>query len=132
MYGLAEGPHTVRIGAHSFDVHVGQDTLFDIELPAVSLAGVVRYARTGRPVWAAEVRLRASDGYSDVARTQPDGTFRFDGLAAGEHVVHVSEPGLESLSRKLWIDGDEVVELDLAEATAGNDSDEQGQSVGQE
>ena len=132
VYGLAEGPHTVRIGAHSFDVHVGQDTLFDIELPAVSLAGVVRYARTGRPVWAAEVRLRASDGYSDVAHTKPDGTFRFDGLAAGEHVVRVSEPGLESLSRKLWIAGDQVVELDLAEATAGNDSDEQGRNAGQE
>ena len=51
VYGLAEGPHTVQMGPHSFAVHVAQeaqDTPFDIELPAVSLAGVVRYARTGR------------------------------------------------------------------------------------
>ena len=116
LYGLTDGRHMMRTRAgHSFEVHVAQDTQFDIELSTVSLAGVVRYARTGQPIWAADVRLKARDGYFDLAATQPDGTFRFDGLAAGEHVLSVSEPGFESLSRNLWIAGDEVVELDLVE-----------------
>ena len=135
VYGLAEGPHTVQMGPHSFAVHVAQeaqDTPFDIELPAVSLAGVVRYAPTGRPVWGAEVQLRQGEGYSDWAVTMPDGTFHFDGLAAGEHVVRVSKPGLESLSQNLWIAGDEVVELHLAEAAGGNDSEDQERSGAQE
>lgn len=121
VYGLAEGMHTVRAGAHSFEVQVGRDTPFDIELPAVSLAGVVSYARTGQPVWAADVRLQGNDGFSDRARTEPDGTFRFEGLAAGEHVVSVSEPGFERLAQPLLIVGDEVVELHLAEAESGFD-----------
>ena len=104
---------------------MAQDTPFDIELPAVSLAGVVRYARTGRAVWGAEVQLRRGEDYSDWAVTMPDGTFRFDGLAAGEHVVRVWKPGLESLSQNLWIAGDEVVELKVAEATSGKDSEDQ-------
>ena len=120
--GLAEGRHLVRTDAgHSFEVQVAQDTHFDIELPAVSLTGVVRHVRTGRPVSHGEVRLRRSDGYSHQARTAADGSFRFEGLAAGQHVVSVSEPGFESLSRNLWIAGDEVVELDLGDDASGND-----------
>ena len=123
VFGLAEGPHLLRTDAgHSFEVHVGDDTQFDIELPAVSLSGVVRHARTGRPVWRGEVRLRGSDGYSRRVRTAVDGSFRFDGLAAGEHVVSTSEPGFERLSRKLWIAGEESVVLDLAETLGGKDA----------
>ena len=122
VYGLADGLHLVRTDAgHSFEVHVGQETHFDMDLPAVSLAGVVRYARTGRPVSGIEVRLRRSDGYFTIIRTGLDGSFRLDGLVAGEHVVSVSEPGFEHLSRNVWIVGEEAVELDLAEAADRKD-----------
>ena len=123
VYGLAEGRHMVRTDAgHSFEVHVAQDTSFDIDLPAVSLAGAVRSTRTGRPISQTVVRLRRSDGHGDFTRTAADGSFRFDGLLAGEHVISVSEPGFESLSRELWIVGDEMVYLELAEAASGNDT----------
>ena len=83
---------------------------------------MVRHAGTGQPVWRGEVRLRRSDGYSRSARTAGDGSFRFGGLVAGEHVVSVSEPGFEGLTRKLWIAGEEAAELDLVEATGGEDA----------
>ena len=132
VYGLAEGRHLVRTNAgHSFEVYVAQDTRFDIELPVVSLAGVVRYARTGRPVSHGEVRLR-NDGYSHLTRTAADGSFRFDGLVAGEHIVSVSEPGFESLSRPLWIAGEKEVELNVREAAGGKHPEEQERHGGQE
>ena len=116
VYGIAEGLHLVRTAAgHSFEVHVAQDTQFDIELPAVSLAGVLRLASSGRPVSQAQVRLKRSGGHSDFARTALDGSFRFDGLVAGVYVVSVSEPGFERVSRNVWIAGDESLELELAE-----------------
>ena len=122
-YGLADGPHLLRTRAgHSFEVHVSQDTRFDIELPAVSLAGVVRHERTARPVSQARVRLRRSDSYSEFARAASDGSFRFDGLVAGMYVVSVAERGFERLSRDVWIAGDETVELSLAETGGRNES----------
>ena len=123
VQGLAEGPHILRTGAgHSFEVHVSQDTPFDIELPPVSLAGVVRSARTGQPIPHSWVKIKRDDGYRKELVTGADGAFRFDGLAAGGHVVTASGPGFERRSRNLTIAGSEVVELSLEEAAEGNDA----------
>ena len=121
VQGLAEGPHIVRTGAgHSFEVHVSQDTPFGIELPPISLAGVVRSARTRQPIPHSWVEIKRDDGYRKELVTGADGSFRFDGLAAGGHVVTVSGPGFERRSRNVTVAGREVVELELAEAESGS------------
>ena len=121
VQGLAEGPHILRTGAgHSFEVHVAQDTPFDIELPPISLAGVVRSARTRQPIPHSWVWIKRDDGYRRELVTGADGSFRFDGLAAGGHTITVSGPGFEKRSRDLTIAGDDVVEIDLEDAVGGN------------
>ena len=121
VQGIAEGPHIVRTGAgHSFEVHVSQDALFDIELPPISLAGVVRSARTRQPVPHSWVEIKRDDGYRKALVTDADGYFRFAGLAAGGYVVTVSGLGFERRSRNVTVAGREVVEMELAEAESGS------------
>ncbi len=78
---IAAGPEVIEVrlvaGQSLAATVVGPD---DAPVP-----GVTVYATWAEP----EGRLRAS---VDSARTGPDGTFRFDGLAARAHTVHVDPP----------------------------------------
>ncbi len=120
--GLSEGLHIVRTRTgHSFETHVSRRTPFDIELPPISLSGVVRTERTRRPISWSQVQLRraGASGSSRVlltTRTGHDGMFRFDGLVAGEYVVRASRQGFENLSQRIGIFGNEIVELDLSKS----------------
>ena len=128
VQGISEGAHVIRTrSGHSFEVQVSQDTPFDIELPPISLAGVVRPTGAHPPIPYIAVELRSDSGYREQLLTDLDGSFRFDGLVAGEHIVNVSAPGFESLSRNLWIAGHEVVELALEAVAEDDDSEAQEQ-----
>ena len=118
--GLSEGPHLVITATgHSFEVYVAGDTPFDMDLPSISLSGVVRAGKTGLPVRGALVRLYRAEGdgwievLSDWAGVE--GEFRFDVLAAGEYDVDVWAPGFDSLSRHVQVVDHEVLELELKE-----------------
>lgn len=121
LWGLSPGRHFVRTRAgHSFAVDVAGHTSFDIELPPMSVSGVVRSARTMRPIGRAYVQLRRN-GYRDGALTAPDGSFQIHGALAGEHAINVSRRGFEDLSQRLVIGGEESVTLEMEESAARED-----------
>lgn len=118
--GLSEGPHLVMTATgHSFEVYVAGDTPFDLDLPSLTLSGVVRDRKTGVPVSGALVRLYRAEGGSWIealtCSAGVEGEFRFDVLAAGEYYVDVRAPGFESLARHVRLVDAEVLELELKE-----------------
>ncbi len=63
VWGLSPGRHVVRTRAgHSFEVDIARQTSLDIDLPPISLSGVVQSAQSVRPIGLAYVRLRGN-GY---------------------------------------------------------------------
>lgn len=124
--GISDGLHSVQTQTgHSFDVHVEQRTTLNIELPQNSLAGTVRDGRTGRPVAGGWVRLVSADATAGSrpaalrARVASDGGFRFEGLAEGRYVVHVSHAGFGEVSQRVNVAGPEMVEFHLESADGG-------------
>lgn len=118
VQGLSEGPYSVRTGTgYTFDVHVVRNAVLDIELPPVSLSGRVGAQGTARPVGGGLVSLAGPEA-ADVARPlampiTSDGTFRFDGIRAGEYMVRVSHRDFAEASRRVRVSGDDVVEFRL-------------------
>ena len=114
--GLSQGPHTVVTPTgHAFEVHVAGDTTFDVDLPPISLSGVVRAKETGLPLRGALVRLYRVESWSDELRERAglDGEFRFNGLAAGEYAIYVTSTRFDDLQRRIHVVGHEVLELEL-------------------
>ena len=123
--GLGEGPYRVRIHTgHVFDVDVGADTVFDMRLPDISLAGTVKAAATGEliaPAWMELVRESSWGSVVLEAHVASDGSFRFDGLVQGEYMLRVVAPQFESFSRKVWIAGAEFADIALVSTTSEED-----------
>ena len=119
VQGLADGRHVVRIHTgHAFKVDVGHDTVFDMRLADISLAGTVLAAGTGetiRRAWVELARVEPSGESAVVweSHVAGDGGFRVDGLAEGEYVVRASAPDFLGVSRKVRITGAEFVDLGL-------------------
>ena len=123
VWGLSPGRHIVRTRAgQSFEVDIARQTSFDIELPRISVSGVVRSAQSMGPIGLAYVRLRGSNGYRKGALTAADGTFHFQGLSAGEYMIRASQRGFEDRSQGLLVGGEESVTLELEQSTSGEDS----------
>ena len=125
VQGISEGLHSVRTrSGHSFQVYVAHDATLDIELPGVSVSGTVRDGRTGQTVpggWARLERVDAPAGSRTVAvasRIDGDGRFRFEGLARGDYVVHISHRDFADVSRRVHVTGSETVGFHLAPADA--------------
>lgn len=117
--GLGDGPYRMHIHTgHLFDVDVDTDTVFDIRVPDISLAGTVKASTTGELIaraWLELARVDSSHQVSVVLESHVagDGSFRFDGLREGEYVLRVVAPQFESHSRSLWITSAEVAEVVL-------------------
>lgn len=115
---LSDGPYSVRTGTgYSFDVHVVRNATLNIELPSVSLSGRVEAQETARPVGGGMASLVGTDP-ADSPRPlgtpiASDGTFRFDGLRAGEYVVRISHRDFADVSRRVRVSSDEMVEFRL-------------------
>lgn len=119
--GIADGLHTVRTrGGHSFQVHVAERAELDIDLPDVSVSGAVRHGRGGEPVRGGRARLARADAprnsrrVAAETRIDGDGRFRFEGLARGDYIVHVSHRDFAENSLRVRVAGAETVELHLA------------------
>lgn len=117
--GLADGRYVVRIRTgHRFEVDIGHDTVLDIRLPDISLAGTVVAAETGKSIVRAWVELARvnSSGMSPIvweSHVAGDGGFRIDGLAEGDYIVRAIAPDYQGLSRRMRLTGAEFVNLDL-------------------
>jgi len=69
----------------------------DLKLEATATTGVLRgivVDQAIRPIAGANVTLAPGGGH---ARTTPNGTFGFDGLAPGTYFVHVAKPGFAAV-----------------------------------
>ena len=118
--GISDGLHRIRMRTgHSFDVEVVGDTIFNIELPAVSLSGRVRAEHSAIPVRSGSVRLKRIDPHATSpainlrAQIASDGSFFFDGLVAGEYELRAVHPDFDPVLRRVSIGGEEVVTLFL-------------------
>lgn len=105
--------HSRLPGSGEDDVGAG-DTTFDIDLPPISLSGVVRAKETGRHLRGALVRLYRVETWSELREWAGiNGEFRFDGLAAGEYAIYVTHTRFDDLRQRIHVVGHEVLELEL-------------------
>lgn len=118
MKGLLNGQHLVRtLTGHSFKIDVTGHSVLDMELPPVSLTGVVRASTTGTPVRSGAAGLRrnnSADGDSvptQYAQILNDGRFEFEGLLSGSYTLRISHPEFDSFSQRVQIDGTESIEV---------------------
>ena len=78
--------------------------------PAASLHGTIIDGATGEPIANAAVRLRES-GRREFSHA--DGSFHFDGIAAGAHTIAVEMLGYAPLERRVEVADDRVMEVEL-------------------
>ncbi len=116
--GLSDGPHIVRTqGQLSFAVEINGESTFDIELPRNSIHGTVRGEFTDSPIGGGLVRLKsvnvpeAARPIQITERIGSDGTFLFEGLAAGDYEVVVAHRRAEKVSSRIQINGSESIEM---------------------
>jgi len=83
-------------------VNAGEQVLLNIALTTAAVGGRVVSAATGQPVAAAQISLRTADdtngGRQGGTITGPDGSFRFEGAAAGKYRVSVRADGYANVS----------------------------------
>ncbi len=114
--GLEDGDYVVRAGSLSggaasapFEqtVTVSGDTPLDIDLPSISISGVVTEQGASDPVAAASVSL--DNGGATTAFAMPRvatdsiGNFRIDGMASGDYRISISKSGWQTLTQPLSI-----------------------------
>ena len=116
--GLSDGPHVVdTFTGYSFEIEINGETTFDIKLPRNLVSGIVRSEFTNSPIGGGLARLKsvnvpeATRPVQITKRIGSDGTFLFEGLAAGEYDVIVAHPRVEEVSSRIQISGLESVEL---------------------
>ena len=116
--GLSDGPHTVRTRTGLlFALEINGDTTFDIELPPNSVSGIVRSELTNSPIGGGLARLKsvnvpeAARPIQITERIGSDGTFLFEGLAAGAYEVVVAHGRAEKVSSRIQINGSESIEM---------------------
>ncbi|WP_426187400.1 MSCRAMM family protein [Microbacterium sp. TWP3-1-2b2] len=90
-------------------VTVGGETVSDVDASLQlggSIVGSVTREADGTPVEGAAVELWAVDGSGSgtTAWTQPDGTFRADGLRAGDYTARFDAPAGSGLTTEYWDD----------------------------
>jgi TolB protein len=125
--GLEAGEHTVAAEAEGYQpanqaasVAVGETTTVDfalapkpVEPPETgSIAGTVTDADTGAPIEGAAVSV---DG--EEAVTGQDGTYRIDGLEAGEHTVAAEAEGYQPANQAASVAAGETTTVDFALAS---------------
>jgi protocatechuate 3,4-dioxygenase beta subunit len=87
----------------------GADSTLDLEvLPAARIEGRLVSAQDGTPVVPAVVMLNSS---SDRRSVDAQGAFRFDGLGAGDHELHIGADGFRGARRTLKLAPGEVAAL---------------------
>jgi protocatechuate 3,4-dioxygenase beta subunit len=121
LEGLTDGRFQVFVGGQgvsyrkSFDV--SGDTAGDIELPAVSVSGVVTDAATGEPVEGAALRAQtgaeASMMMSRQALTDSRGYYSLEDLDAGPYKISARKDGYQAKEQSFTV-GTASSELNLA------------------
>ena len=116
--GLSDGPHVVRTRTGLlFEIEINGETTFDIELPRNSVSGIVRSEVTNSPIGGGLARLESVDvpeaarPIQITERVGSDGTFSFEGLAAGDYEVVVAHRRAEKVSSRIQINGSESIEM---------------------
>ena len=118
------------------DVAVPEDTPAeaDLELPApAAVQGKVTRPGTGEPVGGVELEVVLWDARDRrTATSAADGTYRIEGLPAGEHRIHLASAGMQTLVMQPWpataaVQPGDVVEQLIEVCTGGTI---EGQAVG--
>jgi hypothetical protein len=105
--GLAAGAYsvTVRGSREQSRVYIGrQDSVLDIELRGLSVAGVVFDGSTGLPLAGADVALTSWPVTRDAARwgaaTNHEGKFSIEGIEAGDYELSVYKPDYDLVRQR--------------------------------
>ncbi len=103
--GLPEGRYQILIsGSRVMNYTLARDSVLDLDLPALTVAGVVTNATDGRPVEGALVEVRSGADASPVRisdNSNFQGGFDLAGLDAGEYRLSAYKAGYDLLEQSL-------------------------------